>query len=108
MAIAAALMGLVFVAFAVVQYNDPDGLLWAAGYLVPALLSVFVIRRKRIPIIIPLAALYLGWGIFTGSQISELSIEDEPMRETLGLGIVLVWYFVIYRFQNVPKAMVDK
>lgn len=30
------LLGLLMVAFAVVQYNDPDGLLWAFLYLVPA------------------------------------------------------------------------
>ena len=30
------LLGLLMVAFAAVQYNDPDGPLWAAIYLVPA------------------------------------------------------------------------
>ncbi|MGH8720720.1 MAG: transmembrane 220 family protein [Burkholderiales bacterium] len=30
------LLGLLMVAFAAVQYNDPDGLLWAFLYLVPA------------------------------------------------------------------------
>jgi Transmembrane family 220, helix len=30
------LLGLLMVAFAVVQYNDPDGLMWALIYLVPA------------------------------------------------------------------------
>jgi hypothetical protein len=30
------LLGLLMVAFAGVQYNDPDGLLWAFIYLVPA------------------------------------------------------------------------
>lgn len=30
------LLGLLMVAFAAVQYNDPDGLLWIVLYLVPA------------------------------------------------------------------------
>ncbi|MDH4172408.1 MAG: hypothetical protein OEZ09_03745 [Betaproteobacteria bacterium] len=30
------LLGLLMVAFAAVQYNDPDGLMWAFMYLVPA------------------------------------------------------------------------
>lgn len=30
------LLGLLMVSFAAVQYNDPDGLLWAFIYLVPA------------------------------------------------------------------------
>ena len=44
------LLGLVMVAFAAVQYNDPDALLWIVIYLVPAawaFAAAFRLERVR-------------------------------------------------------------
>jgi hypothetical protein len=46
------LLGLLMIAFVAVQYNDPDGLLWGAIYLVPAswaLLAAFRPAAIRAP-----------------------------------------------------------
>jgi hypothetical protein len=39
---------LVFILFAVVQYNDPDPYLWVPIYLYPALLCYWEVKQKSI------------------------------------------------------------
>jgi len=87
------IMGLIFVLFATVQYNDPDPELWISIYAVAALLSFGVFFGKYNKVIFLICGLlYLVGAIlfipseWHGLMIQEEFIKDiELARESLGL-----------------------
>lgn len=99
------LVAALFIFAAIVQYNDPDSLIWVLTYGLAATVCILWARdelRKAVPIIIAVVA--LGWSAFifpgtTGqaafSTFSMQSIEIEEMRESLGLVIMAVWMLLL-------------
>ena len=102
------IMLLMFVLSAVVQFNDPDPVRWAAMYGAAATVCALELRR-RAPAWVPpvLAVIALVWAgslydrahaVPLSSLFSEWEMRDaliEEAREMYGLAIVAIWMMVI-------------
>ena len=64
-----ALLALAMAAFAAVQYNDPDGPLWAAYYAVPALWAALAALQPRLIATAP-ARVLLGLSVAAGVALT--------------------------------------
>ena len=102
-----AVLVLLLVLFAAVQYNDPDGPIWALIYLVPAAWAALAalqpqrLRRPpaRIGLLACLAAavaatLYV-WPQQPGWWRKEVWWNSEPAREGMGMMIVTVALLIV-------------
>lgn len=95
------LLGVLMVAFAAVQYNDPDGPLWAAIYLVPAawaIVAAFWLPRVRsvpgawllgLSTLAGVALVVYYWPSAPGFWRQEIWWNDEAAREGMGAMIAL-------------------
>lgn len=94
---------LVFVAFALVQYNDPDAPYWAAIYALAAIwcgLAAFMPAvltthgTLRAAFLLSLLGALIGavqfWPSGTAWWNGDVIWSDEPVREGLGMAIVFV------------------
>ena len=89
-----------FAIFALVQYNDPDPLLWMIIYAVAALACV-LFHLKRLPpeaaagfgVLVLLLGLYLAYRVISQGQF----IFDEEGREMMGSVVVALWMGILYR-----------
>jgi hypothetical protein len=98
------LLGLAMLAFAAVQYNDPDALLWIVYYAVPAawaFLAAFrldLVRSK--PAMLGLwASIVVGLGVvvyywpampgFWRPAVFMVEVDGEAARE--GMGLMIAW-----------------
>ena len=82
-----------FIVSAVLQYNDPDALIWSLAYLVAAVICILAFIN-RIPPILPLVTsfIYLAFGIYLATEvIGQHPWFDELGREMLGMLIVGLW-----------------
>lgn len=91
------LLGLMMVAFAVVQYNDPDALLWIVLYLVPAawafaaaflpaqVRSVTGERLLWTTVAIGAGTLVLYWPAVPGFWRKDVWWMEETAREGMGV-----------------------
>jgi len=110
MQIACAVMTVLFVFGAAVQYNDPDPIQWMAVYLAAAAVSAVVAIRHGVPRWAPLAigAIALVWGLVVSTDVPDVatyermfdswemsSITVEEARETSGLLIITAWMAVL-------------
>lgn len=101
-----AVFALLFVWAAILQYNDPDPLLWYFIYGIAALLS-FLFAIQKLPLLLPvvvsfvyLFGAYVFWpDEFEGVTIGAGNINNiEHARESLGLLIMaLVMLFYAWR-----------
>ena len=98
------LLGLAMLGFAAVQYNDPDALLWALYYLVPAgwaLLAAFrpqLLRSANGKVALwTSVAIWLGLVVFYWPPmpgfwrpaVFMVEVEGQAARE--GMGLMLAW-----------------
>jgi hypothetical protein len=98
------LLGLTMLGFAAVQYNDPDVLLWAAYYMVPAawaFLAAFrlpVVRSTQgmrglwASVAVWLALVIFYWPPMPGfwrPEVFMVEVEGEAARE--GMGLMIAW-----------------
>ncbi len=104
--IGAGVMCALFVASAVVQWNDPDPLVWIGLYGLAAVLAA-VAASGRVPFVPNLAAFVL-FTILTALWIPSLATarpeaftsiqmqasRDEEPRETVGLALAAIWSLV--------------
>ena len=89
-----------FAFFAIVQYNDPDPLLWMIVYAVAALACVLH-HLKRLPpeaalgygVLVLALGLYLAFRVISQSQF----FFDEEGREMMGAVLVAIWMAVLWR-----------
>lgn len=100
------LLGLLMVAFAAVQYNDPDGLLWAGIYLVPAAWAIAaafflprVASRTGTALLGACALAYLAlvayyWPQAPGFWRKDVWWEVEEARE--GMGTMLAFAVLLF------------
>jgi len=103
MTIVYALLMLIMLAFAALQYNDPDGLYWSIIYLVPAMaLGIAAFARHYFytllgRILLFAAVLILAFGVFVywpteaGFWKREVWWDHEPTKE--GLGVAIAYLF---------------
>ena len=59
------ILGIIFILFSIVQFNDPDAVIWIIIYLIPAIISFLFTHRKisRLALLI-LSSAYLIGAIF--------------------------------------------
>lgn len=101
------LLGLLMVAFAAVQYNDPDALLWIVIYLVPAawaFAAAFRLAQVRSPAVRRLLWLSVVAGVCTtvyywptmpGFWRKDVWWVEETAREGMGVMIALAVLLVV-------------
>lgn len=106
-------LAIIFILFAVVQFNDPDPYFWVAIYGAVAAVSVFAIRQKyNRPFLIFLMAICVVGSIYYFPGLIELFSDHEigdiaksmkaekpfieKSRESLGLMIAFVAVFFQY------------
>lgn len=101
------LLGFMMVAFATVQYNDPDALLWILIYLIPAawaFAAAFRLAQVRSPAGERLLWLSVAAGVGTtvyywptmpGFWRQEVWWLEETAREGMGVMIALAVLFVV-------------
>jgi len=99
---------LAFVWFAVLQYNDPDPLLWGAVYLIAAYVSFRAFQgRFNREMLVVLLIWSLAWAVSSWSQMTSYegfltqgqglamkTPNQELAREASGLGMVALAYGV--------------
>lgn len=102
----AIVLGLLFILFALFQYNDPDPAQWMAVYFVAAALSFGVATRRTYrPLFLLLAlAAFIGAYFFWPDSYHGVALDDnfkyevEHARESLGLvilGLTMLYYYFI-------------
>lgn len=101
------LLSLVMLGFVAVQYNDPDGLLWAVIYLVPvawALLAAFRLRVVRslagtsllwVSAAAELAGVIYYWPTMPGFWRKDVWMVEETAREGMGIMIAFTVLVVV-------------
>jgi len=113
MRIFALLMAAVFLVFAVLQYNDPDPIIWIPIYLYMVLLSVWY-YRGGVPnaLLLVSAAVYLAGAIYLwpahweGVQLQNgmKTVNIEHGRESLGLGLCVLTLLLYALVRRRPRV----
>ena len=88
-----------FAFFAIVQYNDPDPLLWMIVYALAALACVLH-HLKHLPpeaaggfgVLVLLLGLYLAYRVVSQRQF----FFDEEGREMMGSFLIFIWMTVLW------------
>ena len=100
-------LGVMMVAFAAVQYNDPDAPLWVVMYLVPAAWAFMAAFRLPstasrdgavllwVSLAVYLFAVVFFWPQAPGFWRKDVWWQDEPAREGMGLMIAFVALLVV-------------
>lgn len=107
------ILGGIFTAFfvfaAVVQFNDPDSLLWVLLYVVAALVSIlFALGRMKMWMALLLIPVYIALAVmhwppeFEGVALQDgmKTLNIELARESLGMGIcaiIMLLYAIILK-----------
>lgn len=101
------LLGVLMVAFAAVQYNDPDALLWIVIYLVPAawaFAAAFRLAQVRslagtrllwLSVVVGVGTTVYYWPATPGFWRKEVWWVEETAREGMGVMIALAVLFVV-------------
>ena len=94
-------LALAMLGFTAVQYNDPDGLLWAVYYIVPAIWALLAALRPDVlrattgsRLLWACTAVWLGLVIFYWPRMPnfwqrEVFMAEETARE--GMGLMIAW-----------------
>lgn len=100
-------MAAVFLLALVVQYNDPDPLLWIILYLAPLVLSIFAATGRYYRSSLGVAALYVVLAVIwspnwrnVGSNawqphMAMMDADTERAREVVGLFVASAWMVVL-------------
>ena len=101
------LLGLVMLAFAAVQYNDPDALLWIVIYLIPAawaFAAAFRLAQVRTQagerllwasLVVGAATTVYYWPTMPGFWRKDVWWVEETAREGMGVMIALAILLVV-------------
>ena len=108
MRIVSALLFILLVLFAVVQYNDPDGLLWAVIYGIPALFcalrafkpdlvkSLWGYRTLSGAVILYVFGIFWYWPQAPGFWRQEVFWVTEEAREGMGMMIAFAALLIVW------------
>ena len=113
-----------FVLFAIVQWNDPDGMVWMAVYSAAALVSILAflgrISKKVLLGLIAITFLsvclvspevYASLVNYDPNLLSDPSIthtdnvQTESFKEVGGLGVILV--ALVFQYYTVPRPLMN-
>jgi hypothetical protein len=114
------LMGVMMLAFAAVQYNDPDGVLWMVYYLVPAAWAFVAVFRPDLvrstqggrwlwaSLAVWLGLVIFYWPPMPGfwkPEVFMVEVEGEVARE--GMGLMIAWFtlLVVWCSARRPRAL---
>lgn len=107
-------LGVVMLAFAGVQYNDPDALLWVAYYAIPAACAFAVAWRAQdfaagaaralLAACVAATALLMlyHWPAMPGFWRSEVWLNEETARE--GMGLMIAFAVTVVAFASAARA----
>lgn len=118
------IIGLLFIVFAVVQYNDPDPWIWIIAYALVGIITLFSIKKQLPkPLILGLLIIFaisaawyvpkmMSW-IDDGmpSIIGEMKAATphiEWMREFLGLLLCVITLFWLNKSKYTPSSPSDQ
>lgn len=94
---------IMFLAFAAVQYNDPDPYVWIPTYLIPAFLCYYKLKGNGDKVLFfSIGLLFLMWGInqfppeWEGVLLNHgmKTLNIELGRESLGLGCCTIGMWI--------------
>ena len=98
MRIVSLIMAVVFVGFASVQFNDPDGLVWIVAYGLSAVFSAYAaLRTPPSSLAMMLAVSYTLWAVWLLPHTRGLWWSGEIEREVSGLVICAAWNLILFR-----------
>ena len=92
------IMGLLFLGAAALQYNDPDAFRWIFVYSLAALLCALAVRGE-VPVRPVLGYAAVSALLATGTALvagGEGTMDEEVVREVLGLGWIALWMAVLW------------
>lgn len=108
---------LLMLLFAAVQYNDPDGPIWMAIYLVPAIWAgLAAFQRHLLPLTLPTVLLLLSIAAAIGGTLYywpdsphwwsvEVWMEAETAREGMGMMIIsVVLLAILFSTRRMPPS----
>ena len=87
-----------FLLFALLQINDPDGYIWVILYLVPALLSLGLLLKYHDTKTIYISTVYLLIALYiylNNNDSNLMNIFSEHTNESLGLVLCAVWIYIL-------------
>jgi hypothetical protein len=92
-------IGAVFLLFSILQYNDPDSLLWIALYGYAVLVSVFAASGKAGSLAAAGLVVYVPLFLWLTPALSggEHSLRSEEALESLGAALAAVWMLVVFK-----------
>ena len=118
------IFALSFVLFAVVQWNDPDGMIWMAVYSSAALVSVLAFLEKvsKKTLLGLIGVTFLSICLISPEVYASLinynpslqpnpsvthtsNVQTESFKEVGGLGVVLV--SLIFQYYTVPRPLLN-
>ena len=111
-----------FIGFAIVQWNDPDGLVWMAVYSAAALVSVvaFLSKISKKVLLGLMTVTFLSICMLSPEVYASLinynpnlqpdpivthttNIQTESFKEAGGLGVILI--SLLFQYYTVPKEL---
>lgn len=113
-----------FILFAIVQWNDPDGMIWMAVYSAAALVSVlaFLDKISKKTLLGLIAVTFLSIFLISPDVYASIinydpnlqpdpkvthttNVQTESFKEFGGLGIILM--SLIFQYYTVPRAVLN-
>jgi len=109
------ILGIIYILFAIVQFNDPDAVWWISIYLIPAAVSLYLLKWRINPyLLLALCCIYLIGAIylFPPSMSEWISVEEEAKslgmmmpgieegREAMGLFLCSITFLGFFFFQK--------
>jgi hypothetical protein len=117
MTICNAIFLLIYLLSAAVQYNDPDGIVWAAMYLAAAAMCALQFRRNPprwlAPVLVAISVVWIG--VLLPHILGQVTLEEifasismrtravEEAREIGGLLLVILWAAVLWHRQRAAR-----
>lgn len=88
-------VAILFLLFAILQFNDPDSLVWIAAYLFAFLVTIPPILGRHT--FLPAVGLigYGFWFVTLAGSIGPDWLQVEEAREALGLLLAMLWMGVL-------------
>ncbi len=93
-----------FLLFVVLQYNDPDSLLWIGLYGYAVLVSVFAASGKARTMAVIGLCVYLPFFLWLSPELIDDThrLRSEQALEALGLALAAIWMAVVLKRYRTP------
>jgi len=97
-------VGVIFLLFVILQYNDPDSLLWIGLYGYAVLVSVFAASGKAGTMAVAGLCVYLPFFLWLSpALVDDIHwLSSEQALEALGLALAAIWMGVVLKRYGAP------